>query len=382
MREAFALGAFLERWQARARHDLSVSVSETMTLPALLAMAEPKDRDRWGDLGLGYADPHGAPWLRATIAARHQGLTADHISCGAGAQESLVSVLRALLTPDDHAIVVLPIYQPSERAVTSLCAATGIALRDRDGWRLDIDRVAAAIRPETRLVLMNFPNSPTGAGIDMATLGALVDLCRRHGIWLINDEVYRLSGSVASSCPPVADLYERGVSVDAVSKTFGLPGLRVGWVACRDAALLGRVLTARSGLSSCPAAPSEVLAHIALRAEPFILARNRAIAGANLQGLRAVLARSPDLFADCPGTDTVFAFARYHGPGSATQFATRLLRKTGVLVPPSTLWASALAEVPRDHLRFGVGRATAWAAFDVMEAYLSQAETMTRASAA
>jgi aspartate/methionine/tyrosine aminotransferase len=383
VREEFALGAFLARWQGLVRNDLSVSASDTLPVAALLAMAEPDDMERWRSAGLGYGDPHGAPWLRAVIAARHRCLTPEHISCGAGAQESLDCVMRTLLMPDDHAIVILPIYQPSERAVTARCAATGVALRERDGWRLDIDQVAAAIRPETRLILMNFPNSPTGAGLDVETLTALVDLCRKHGLWLINDEVYRLSGGGdTSSCLPVADLYERGVSVDALSKAFGLPGLRVGWVACRDTALLGRVLTARSGLSSCLAGPSEVLAHIALRAAPFILARNRAIARGNLDRLRATLARHADLFAATPGTETAFAFTRYLGQGSAEQFATRLLRECGVLVLPSVLWASDLAEVPGDHLRFGLGQASAAVAVDVMESGLLRMQSMTHASAA
>jgi aspartate/methionine/tyrosine aminotransferase len=355
VRDEFALGAFLARWHGAVRHDLSASVSETMRLTDLLAMAEPADIERWQGLGLGYAEPHGAPWLRATIAARHQGMTADDVSCCAGAQESLTCLMRALLTPDDHAIVVLPVYQPSERAVTAICAATGVALTERDsGWQLDLDRITAALRPETRLILMNFPNSPTGAPIDAATLDALIDLCRKRGIWLVNDEVYRLSGE-GVTLPPLADLYERGISIDALSKAFGMPGLRIGWVVCRDRAALARLLTAKSGLSSCPAVTSEVLAHIALRGEGPILARNRAIARANLARLRMVFRRHPDVFEDVDSA-TVFAFPRYRGGGSAERYAAVLVREAGVLVLPSTLWASPLARVPRDRLRLGFGR--------------------------
>jgi aspartate/methionine/tyrosine aminotransferase len=337
-----------------------------------MALAEAEDRARWEALAFGYADPHGAPWLRAAIAARYRVLSPDHVSCSAGAQEGLACVARALLAPGDHAIIVLPIYQPSERAVTALCAASGVVLELLRGrWHLDPDRIAAAIRPETRLILMNVPNSPTGAGLDQATVAALVALCRKHGIWLVNDEVYRLSGAAATGLPPIADLYERGVSIDGLSKAFGLPGLRVGWVACQDNALLAKVLVARSGMSSCLAGASEILAGIALRAEAGILARNRQMAIGNLARLRAAFRRHPDLFEDTE-TETVFAFPRYVGAGSAEAFAAALVREAGVLVLPASLWASPLAEIPRDHVRLGLGRESVSSALEVFESFLAQ----------
>ncbi len=130
MNEEFALGSFLARWSGHVRHDLSASESATLSLPSLLALAEAEDRARWEALAFGYADPHGAAWLRAAIATRYRRLEPAHVSCSAGAQEGLACVVRALLAPGDHAIVVLPIYQPSERAVTALCAASGDPARD------------------------------------------------------------------------------------------------------------------------------------------------------------------------------------------------------------------------------------------------------------
>ncbi len=173
MSEPFALAAFLARWSAGIRHDLAASDSETLPLAALLALADAEDQRRWAALDLGYADPRGAPWLREAVARRHAGLAADDVLCCAGAQEAASCVLRALLTPDDHAVVVLPLYQPSEQAVTARCAATGISLADDGAWTLDLDRVAAALRPNTRLVLANFPNSPTGASLPRAARVAL-----------------------------------------------------------------------------------------------------------------------------------------------------------------------------------------------------------------
>lgn len=373
MSEDFALGDFLQRWSRDARYNLAASESATLTVASLLDMAEPEDQRRWQMLGLGYADPRGAPWLRTTIAARYDGLDADDVVCCAGAQEGLACVMRALLTRDDHAVIVVPIYQPSEQAVTTICAATGVALQEKRGvWHLDVDRVATALRPETRLVLINFPNSPTGATIDPATLGALVTLCRQRGLWLVNDEVYRLTRMDQDRHgPQMADIYERGVSINAVSKGFGLPGLRVGWVVCRDGCLLAKVLTAKSALSACLAAPSEALAHIALRAAPRIVERNRAIGTANLQRLQRLLNRHPDLFEAPEPNNTAFAFPRYLGVDGADYFAMALARDASVLVLPSGLWRSPLAVVPADRLRISLGDCRVGAALEVLEDYLS-----------
>src|SRR5271165_2541978 len=112
--DAFVLGNFLARWAGLARYDLSGSESAALTLTALLSMAQEDNLRRWRNLGLGYGDPRGASWLRAEIAARHQGLNEDNVLCCAGAQEALTCVMQALLARDDHAIVIVPIYQPSE----------------------------------------------------------------------------------------------------------------------------------------------------------------------------------------------------------------------------------------------------------------------------
>lgn len=367
----FALAEYLARWSTCAHHDLAASDSEPLTLAALLRLAGPEDRLRWEKVALGYADPRGAPWLRATIAARYRHLETEDVLVSAGVQEAVACVLSALLGPDDHAVVVVPIYQPSELLVTRLCAADGVALRFDRGWRLDLDGIAAAIRPNTRLVLMNFPNSPTGAKLDRATLDGLIALCRRHGLWLVNDEIYRQTDlDPERAVPPVADLYEHGISINGLSKGFGLPGLRVGWAASRDRRALDRVLAAKSLLSSCLARPSEILAHVALRAEPRLTGRARAIGRRNHHRLRALLDRFPDLFDPVETTNLAFAYPRFQGREGASAFARALASEVGVLVLPSALWRSALAPVPTDRLRLGLGRVGSAAALGILADHL------------
>lgn len=369
MREPFALANFLSRWIPTVRHDLASSDSETTTLSDLLDVAGRDDLDRWQRLGFGYLDPRGADWLRGTIASRYEGLIADDILCCAGAQEALACVVAALLTPEDHAVVVLPIYQPSEEAVTSLCAATGIGLREVNGWRLDVSEVEAALRSETKLVLMNIPNSPTGAVLDQVTMGELVALCRRRGLWLISDEVYRHTQG-RGTAPMVADLYERGISIESLSKGFGLAGLRVGWIGCRDHRLLAAALNAKNRMSSCLAAASEVLAHIALEDADRILSRSRVIGQRNRTRLAALIDRHPDRFEADASCNLAYAFPRYRGSEGADQFAHHLARRSGILMLPASLWNSPLGHVQTDRLRIGLGRLGAVDAFEALDKHL------------
>ena len=370
-RDAAGRSTFPGHWPDGVRYDLASSDSETLSLSSLLALAQADDLERWDKLSLGYTDPRGAPWLRGAIARRHSAIAPEAVVVCAGAQEALSCVAEALLQPGDHAVVVVPIYGPSERAVTNRCEATGVPLARTSGWRLDIDRVAAALRPSTRAVFANFPNSPTGAVLETAELYALVALCRRHGLWLVNDEVYRQTDPQADSLPMVADLYERGVSINGLSKGFGLPGLRVGWVSCPDRPLLARIQVAKHALSTCVAATSEILASIALRAEPAIVQRTRAIGRCNRQRLITLLDRLPELFEADGSRNLAFAFPRYRGAEGSDRLATRLLRHAGLHLLPASLWTSPLAVLPADHVRIGLGHAQNGLSLDALGSYLA-----------
>ena len=351
-----ALAGFLSREHGTARHHLSASQSETVSIPELLALADNEDRRRWDTLQLGYTDPLGAPWLRDTIAATYRSAASRDIVCFAGAQEALFAVLHALLGRGDHAIVVLPNYPAVEALMLSLCGVSGVALDPDDGWSLDLDAVARAIRPNTRLVAISFPNNPTGHILPPAQFDALVALCRHRGIWLLSDEVYRLTErDPARRLPQAVDGYERGISLGALSKAHGLPGLRIGWAACRDPWLVARMAMKRQYLSTCSAGPSEVLARIAIKAAPTLIGRNRRLAEANLSLLRAFLDRHPDLFDWIIPEGGMVGYVRYDGPDGVEVWTRRMVREAGALLLPASMFRSTLLELPADRFRVGFG---------------------------
>jgi aspartate/methionine/tyrosine aminotransferase len=353
----FALEVYFSRWEHFARHHLAASDSETQTLPDLLSMADADERREWETLRLGYTDPRGSAALRSAIADGYAHADAEKVLCFSGAQEGIHTAMHALLSRDDHAIIVVPNYQSAETIPSGLCAVTGAMLDPAEGWSLDIDSVAAAIRPNTRLIAINFPNNPTGKILERDRLEALVRLCRRYGIWLFSDEVYRLiERDPATRLPPAVDVYERGISLGTISKAYGLPGLRIGWIACRDSALLQRMERAKHYLSICNAAPCELLARIALRAGELILDRNRRIAAANIGVLDKFFATRAELFDWQSPDGGVVGFPRYKGTEGVDAFCERMIERQGVLLLPASVYQSVLRPVPHDRFRIGFGR--------------------------
>jgi aspartate/methionine/tyrosine aminotransferase len=353
----FALEAYFARWQPAARYQLAASDSETVTLVDLLESATDEDRRRWENLDFGYTDPRGAVWLRATIADGYGSATAGSIRCCTGAQEGIFTIMRALLGPDDHVIVVTPNYQSVESVPAGICAVTGVNLDPTDGWSLDIDAVIGAAQPKTKLISINFPNNPTGKILERDRFDALIGFCRERGIWLFSDEVYRLiECDQARRLPAVVDAYERGISLGGLSKPYGLPGLRIGWLACRDEDALRRFDRVRSYLSICSAGPSEVLAKIALVAGDRLLARNRRIAAENLTLLKRFFAERDHLFDWHQPDGGVVGYPRYRHSEGVEVFCHRLISRHGIMLLPASVYRSQLLPTPSDRFRIGFGR--------------------------
>src|SRR5581483_524167 len=181
---------YLSKWEFAARYHMTASDMESMTVAELLAMASPEDRKVFDDMRLGYIETFGTPALRAAVAATYRGIAPEDVIAFAGAEEGIFCAMHALLDKDSHAVIVTPNYQSSETLPLSICATTGVGLREAENWALDLDELRAALRPNTKLVLVNFPHNPTGKVADRATFDGLVALCAQRGIQLFSDEVY------------------------------------------------------------------------------------------------------------------------------------------------------------------------------------------------
>ena len=369
----FRLETYLARWEFAARFHMTASDAESMSLADLLSLAEPNDREAFEHLWLGYVPTFGGEAFRDAVASTYSSVSHDGVLAFAGGGEAIYVALHALLGPDDHAIVVTPTYQSLETISLSLCAATGIALDAANGWKLDLTEVRDRVRPNTKLIAINFPNNPTGALLSSAEFDELINICREQGLWLLSDEVYRLiERSPSLRLSAAVDRYERGLSISVISKVYGLPGLRIGWIAAQDRDLLQRMERIKHYLSICNSGPGEALAVIALKARERILDRNRSLINANLKCAGEFFTDFSDLFEwNMPDAGTV-GYPRYKGADGVETFVRRLVEEANVLLLPASIFRSELTPLPEDRFRIGYGRSYVPAGLKAMRDWLAK----------
>jgi len=367
----FRLEEYLGEWEFSARYYLTASDAESVTLAELLAMGTEEDRAGFMAMPLSYIETWGTGDLREAVAGTYDNVDAGHVLAFAGAQEAMFWAMQELAGPGDHAVVTVPCYQSMETVTVATGAdVSALVMRRENGWALDLDELRGLLRPNTKLIAVNYPNNPTGYVPDAATFRALVQLCDERGIRLFCDEVYRgIEVDRERTLPQAADLSETAVSLNVASKSYGLPGLRVGWLACRDRALLERLEKRKHYTSICNPGPSEYLAAIALRNRERLWDRNRGIVAANRPLWEAFFARRADLFDWEPPVGGCVCFPRYKG-GDVDDLARRLAMKEGVVVLPASVYYSELADVPTDHFRVGLGRLGLGAGLEAFERFL------------
>jgi aspartate/methionine/tyrosine aminotransferase len=353
--QAFELERYFAEHEFKARYLLSASDCETLSVAELVALADDDGQRRWDTLRLGYTESQGDPALRAAIAAHYETIDPDQVLVAAP-EELIFIAMQTLLEPGQHAICIHPAYQSLyevARARGCQVSAWPVELDVAgNAWKVDLDRLAKLIRPDTRLLIVNFPHNPTGFLPDRATLDGILELARQHNLIVFSDEMYRgLEHEPERRLPPVCDSYERGISLSGMSKALALPGLRLGWLATRAADVMPAWMQYKDYTTICSSAPSEVLALIGLRASRQLLDRSRAIVAANLAAARAAFDKLPNRLTWVePGGGSI-AFPGWTGPGSAETFCQAALARESVMIVPGSIF-----DYPGSHFRLGLGR--------------------------
>jgi len=363
--QPFRLERYFAKYEFTAPYLLCCSDCESFTVGELLQF-ERDAQEAFSSLWLGYTESQGHPELRAQIASLYQHIAPDETLVHAGAEEAIFNVMQVVLSPGDHLIVHSPYYQSLGEIARSLGAVVSEWNSDpQRGWELAIESLQKRLTDKTKMVVINVPHNPTGFLPSSEFMLELSRLSDEKGFIVFSDEVYRgLEYEPESRIPAFADVNERGLSLGVMSKTFGLAGLRIGWIATRNAEVLRALAAFKDYTTICSSAPSEFLATLALRHREFIVARNIGIIKHNLELLRPFFKTHSDKFDWHEPNAGPIAFPRYLG-ASVERFCHDLVQHTGVLLLPGTIYGEGLP-----NFRIGFGRKNMPDALERLDAFL------------
>jgi aspartate/methionine/tyrosine aminotransferase len=363
----FKLERYFARYEFSARYLLCSSDCEAMTVADLLAL-EPGAAGKFQSVWLGYTESRGSPALREAICGLYESIEPDQILVHTGAGEAIFLFMHAALAPGDHVIVHSPGYQSLAEVARGIgCDVSLWQAREENDWRLDLDELRGLLRPATRAVVVNTPHNPTGYLMPRAEFESLSRLTREHGLLLFSDEVYRESEyDPAGRLPAACDLDEQAVSLGVTSKTYGLAGLRIGWIATRNRAIYDRMAGLKDYTTICNSAPGEFLAELAMRHRRQLAERNLGLIMRNLAVIDELMEHHADLFRWVRPRAGSMAFPRLL-KGDVDTFCDRLVNEAGIMLLPGTAYDDTA-----NHFRLGLGRRNLPEAVAAMEEFLAR----------
>lgn len=330
----------MERWQStyehRVRYNLSESGVHPLSVQELLELAGVGDLRELAAIRLGYGQSNGSDPLRETIASLYPGAGPDHVVATVGGAEANLAATWRLVEPDEPVAVMLPNYMQIPGLVESLGGVVHpFRLVEDQAWQPDLDALRSGLEAGARCIVVTHPNNPTGATLTEDSMRGILDLAHRYGAWILADEVYRGAEVRGPETASFWGRHDRVIVTHSLSKAYGLPGLRVGWVVAPPE--VAADLWARTDYTTIvPASLSDRLARVALEpgTRERVLARTRAIIRENLEVLTAWLDGQGGLFQYRRPDAGAICYVRYDAPVRSVDLAEKLRVEQEVLIVP------------------------------------------------
>ncbi|MBL6600109.1 MAG: aminotransferase class I/II-fold pyridoxal phosphate-dependent enzyme [Alphaproteobacteria bacterium] len=359
----FALEQWLSDWEQTVDYNFSESGVHPVVLKELLEMAG-ESADNLLDTPLNYPEVNGDTLLRERIAALYEDASPERILVTVGASEANFLLANTLLDPGDELAVMRPTYMQIEGAARN----RGVAVREfgldeaRD-WALDIDSLNAAVTPNTKVIAVVNPNNPSGKILDEAEMDAIVAAADRVGAWIIADEVYAGAERERNDqAPSFQGRHENVIAVNGLSKAYGLPGLRLGWIVA-PAPLIQDLWRRHEFTTISTTMLGNRLGEIALRpaVRSQLIQRTRRLIRDGFSTLEEMLAVHPGVFSVVPPMASALSFVRYDLPIGSSDLVHRLRGEKSVFVIPGDCFGvdhhlRISSALPDDYLRGGLTR--------------------------
>jgi aspartate/methionine/tyrosine aminotransferase len=336
----FKLERFFTAHEFAVDHSLCSSDCEAMTIAEVLQLeigATEKFHNHW----LGYTESKGSPNLREDITAIYTSIKAGDIIVCSGAQEPIFLFSQAALSSGDEVVVQFPCYQSVHSIPESIgCKVVNWEVRYKnDEFVFDVNDLATLVNENTKAIYINSPHNPTGHHFTKEAQAAIIAVARKYNCLIFSDEVFRESEhSPQYKIPAIADVYENGVSLGVLSKSYGLPGLRIGWIATKRKDIIEKISILKEYTTICNAAPSEFLAGVALRNRAVILKRNLDLIHRNISLLNTFFNTYAHLFSWKAPVAGPTAFVKINFDYDDVAFAEKLIAERKVLILPGEMY--------------------------------------------
>ena len=354
--EPFALERWMTAHELHVEHDIAESGIYPQTVSELLAYEPEATREqvleRLLDLRLGYSEATGTLELRSLLAETYTNGGPDNILITTGAIEANFLLFNVLLNPGDHVVAPYPAYQQLYSVPRAIgCDVDLWQVRPDNGFHFDLDDLESLVKPQTRLIVINSPHNPTGAMLTAGEIQRVYDIAQSVGAMVLSDEAYRWLTIPGGSdpAPPVYNLGPGAISVGTLSKPFGLPGLRLGWMAA-PAKIMAECWSTRDYVSLSPGKLNDALAILAIKHRDKIIERNQDIIATNLSTASAWFAEHSDILSWHPPRGGLLALLRYNLDIPSLDLANRLAEPYSVMLSPGSAFGF------EHHLRIGIGQ--------------------------
>ena len=364
----FAIERYFAKYEFSAKYMMSSSDCDGFGMDEVLSLASASEKADWLGLKLGYTETRGSIPLRKAIQKHYQNIELNEIIVTSPGEANFV-LMNVLLSKGDEVVCMAPLYQSLYQIAKDIgCRLTlWEPIEDNGGWNYAVDQLNRLITEKTKLLIVNFPHNPTGYSPSKEEQLDIIKICRKKDVYIFSDEMYRfLDHRQGERLPSMCDVYEKSISLWGTSKTFGLAGVRIGWITSKDRGLLQKIENFKDYLSICSSAPSEILATIALNNLDYFLQRNLNKIRHNIQIFEAFQKKHDALFDFQAPPASSTAFVRFHLESSTAAFAEKLVKETGIMLLPSEAF-----EYGSKHARIGFGRKNFEEVLSVFDAYLS-----------
>lgn len=302
---------------------------------------------KFDDLRLGLGSPKGSLELRTNLAALYnEKIQPDNFLTTPATTGANLLVFQSLLSPGDHVISTYPSYTQLSSLSRSIgCEVSAWRLNAEKAWHLDINELNTLIRPsKTKMIILNSPNNPTGTVIDAKAQAEILEIAQQHNVIVMADEIFRpLYHGIDTPPSFVEHEYTRVITTGSMSKVWGMAGVRIGWVICRDRDLLELLSTTKEYVAPATSNVDEVIATecLSTRCRPAILKRHLEYAQQNLELLEDFVKKNSDMCTWTRPTSGATAFVKYHtANGDAmddVQLCQDLLNDYGVMLSPGSI---------------------------------------------